>query len=124
MPEKARNVFFVFLGVTGLLLNRHYSGPYQKMVACYGGNICASFAVYFLIANLSFQIKGRRLWTAGTALAIVELFEVTNGFGIMTNTFDQTDLIANAVGVALALLVDAAATGYTRGKSKKTEKAL
>lgn len=117
MGEKTRNVLFVFLGVTGLLLNRHYSGPYQDIVACYGGNLCASFAVYFILSNLSFQIKGKRLWTAGMALAIVELFEVTNGFGIMTNTFDQMDLFANTIGVALALLVDTAASRSIRRKS-------
>ncbi|NLP10251.1 hypothetical protein GX408_07625 [bacterium] len=52
MREEAKNVFFVFLGVTGLLLNRQYCGPCQELVACYGGNICASFALYFMIANL------------------------------------------------------------------------
>ncbi|HPN35871.1 MAG TPA: hypothetical protein PK843_15255 [bacterium] len=117
MREKTRNVFFVFLGVMGLLLNRQYSGLYQDMAACYAGNICASFALYFVLSNLSFQIKGGRLWTAGMALAVVELFEVTNGFGIMTNTFDQTDLFANAVGVALALLIDTAASEASRRRS-------
>lgn len=117
MGEKTRNVIFVFLGVTGLLLNRQYSGPYQDRVACYGGNICASFALYFVLSNLSVPIKGRRLWTAGMALGIVELFEVTNGFGIMTNTFDQTDLFANAVGVVLALLVDTATSGSFHRRS-------
>jgi hypothetical protein len=36
----------------------------------------------------------------------VELFEITNGFGIMTNIYDTIDLFANLIGVILALTVD------------------
>lgn len=38
---------------------------------------------------------------------VVELFEVTNGFAVMHNTYDPVDLVANAAGVGLALAVDA-----------------
>jgi hypothetical protein len=44
---KARNVFFVLLGVAALLLKSHYSGPFVEIVHSYAGNIAASFAVYF-----------------------------------------------------------------------------
>lgn len=36
----------------------------------------------------------------------MELFEATNGFGVMTNTYDRFDFVANALGVALGVAVD------------------
>lgn len=45
--------------------------------------------------------------TAGMALLVAELFEATNGFGVMTNVYDPFDFAANAVGVGLALGLDA-----------------
>ncbi len=115
-----RTVFFVLLGVAGLLLKRHYSGPHPDVVHSYGGNVAASFAVYFIMSNvrlpLHFAVSGLRLplhpsngrlLTAAAALLVVELFEVTNGFGVMTNVYDPMDLVANVGGVALALAVDA-----------------
>ena len=42
------------------------------------------------------------------ALLVVELFELTDGFGIMTNVYDRFDLLANAAGVGLAYCVDVA----------------
>ncbi len=106
---RGRNVFFVLLGVAGLVLKPHYSGPHQNFVHSYGGNIAASFAAYFVVANLRLHLHSRygRLLTAAAALLVVELFEVTNGFGVMTNVYDPADLVANAAGVALALAVDA-----------------
>ena len=115
-----RTVFFVLLGVAGLVLKRHYSGPHPDVVHDYGGNVAASFAVYFVMSNmrvpLHFALSGLRLrlhpsygrlLTAAAALLVVELFEVTNGFGVMTNVYDPMDLVANVGGVALALAVDA-----------------
>jgi hypothetical protein len=104
-----RTVFFVLLGVAGLVLKRHYSGPHQDLVHSYGGNVTASFAVYFVVSNLHLHLHSRygRLLTAAAALLVVELFEVTNGFGVMTNVYDPVDLLANAGGVAFALAVDA-----------------
>ena len=115
-----RTVFFVLLGVAGLVLKRHYSGPLPDVVHNYGGNVAASFAVYFIMSNmrvpLHFALSGLRLHlhpsygrllTAAAALLVVELFEVTNGFGVMTNVYDPMDLVANVGGVALALAVDA-----------------
>lgn len=106
MLTKARNVFFALLGVTGLVLKRLYSGPYQETVLSYAGNVAASFAVYFVVANLPFPLRFRQLLAAGLALAVVELFEALNGFGVMANVYDPADFAANAVGVALALAVD------------------
>lgn len=103
---KARNVFFVLLGVAALVLKRHYSGPFVEIIHSYGGNVSASFAVYFVVRILTSGWRYGRLVTAGIALLVVELFEVTNGFGVMTNVYDSVDLVANAVGVVLALVLD------------------
>jgi hypothetical protein len=104
-----RNVFFVILGVVGLVLKGHYSGRWQVVIHSYGGNVAASFATYFVVSNLRppFHWRYGRLLTAAGALLVVELFEVTNGFGVMSNVYDPMDLVANAGGVALALAVDA-----------------
>ncbi|MBI5033278.1 MAG: hypothetical protein HZB51_22390 [Chloroflexi bacterium] len=47
-----------------------------------------------------------RVTIAVIALLVVEGFEFTNGFGIMTNVYDPFDYLANALGVALAYFVD------------------
>ena len=91
MRAKTRNVFFALLGVAGLVIGGHYSGPYREAVHSYGGNIAASFAVYYVVALLPLPPRFGKLLTAGLALAVVELFEVSNGFGVMTNVYDQVD---------------------------------
>lgn len=108
MLTKARNVVCVLLGAAGLVLKGRYSGPYEDLIRGYGGNIAASFAVYFLITLQFAHSRSRRLLTAALALAVVELFELLDGFGVMTNVYDRVDLAANAVGIALALAVDTA----------------
>jgi hypothetical protein len=115
MLGKARNVLFVLLGVAGLVFKRHYSGPDWEIVRSYGGNIAASFAAYFVITCLPFCSRFRRLLAGGLTLAVVELFEVSNGFGVMTNVYDRVDFAANAVGIALALAVDSM-TSPTSGR--------
>ncbi|MBK9092806.1 MAG: hypothetical protein IPM84_08520 [Anaerolineae bacterium] len=103
---KARNVFFVLLGVAALVLKRHYSGPFVEIIHSYSGNVSASFAVYFVVRILTSGWRYGRSVTAGIALLVVEFFEVTNGFGVMTNVYDSVDFVANAVGVVLALALD------------------
>ena len=44
---KTRSIAFVLLGVAALVLKRYYAGPLQGVVWEYGGNVTASFAVYF-----------------------------------------------------------------------------
>jgi len=104
--SKARNVSFVLLGVAALVLKRHYSGPFVEIIHSYTGNVSASFAVYFVVRLLTSGWRYGRLVTAGIALLVVELFEATNGFGVMTNVYDPVDFVANAVGVGLALVLD------------------
>ncbi|MGE5602682.1 MAG: hypothetical protein ACM30E_06500 [Nitrososphaerales archaeon] len=114
MRARTRNVFFALLGVVGLVLNGRYVGPYQEAVHSYGGNITASFAVYYVVALLPLPPRFGKLLTAGIALAVVELFEATDGFRVMTNVYDPVDFAANAVGIALALVVDIVTSGIGR----------
>lgn len=111
---KARNVFFVLLGVAALVLKRHYSGPFVEIVHSYAGNIAASFAVYFVVRISTSGWRYGRLVAAGIALLVVELFEAADGFGVMTNVYDPVDFLANAVGVVLALVLDTLAAPRRR----------
>jgi uncharacterized membrane protein len=104
--QKVRNVLFVLLGVLVLLLKHSYNGPALEIVKSYSGNLSISFAVYFLLCFSSDHWKQNKFITAIISLIIVELFEITNGFGIMTNTYDIIDLFANLIGIILALAVD------------------
>jgi hypothetical protein len=113
---KARNVLFILLGVAALVLKRHYSGPFVGIVHSYGGNIAASFAVYFVVRILTSGWRYGRLVTAGITLLIVELFEAADGFGVMTNVYDPVDFAANAVGVVLALALDTLAAPRRRNE--------
>jgi hypothetical protein len=105
---RMRKVGFVVLGVAVLVFKRHYSGPFEAGIHAYAANVAVSFAVYFNVLLVPVQVRYKQLWAAGFALAAVELFEVFDGFGIMTNVYDSLDLVANAVGVFLALVVDTA----------------
>ena len=111
---RMRDIVFIMLGVAVLVLKRHYSGPFEAVVYAYAGNVAVSFAVYFNahLGALLVPVKSsyKQLLAAGLALAAVELFEVFDGFGIMSNVYDSIDLVANAVGVMLALVVDTALT--------------
>lgn len=118
MTPKARNVFFVLLGVATLVLKRHYSGPFVEIVYSYSGNVSVSFAVYFVVRISTSDWKYEKLVTAGIALLVVELFEATNGFGVMTNVYDPGDFVANAVGVVLALALDILVSGQLETREK------
>lgn len=89
-----------------LLLKQIYNGPGKEIVQSYSGNLSISFAVYFLFSVSSDHWKENKFITAIISLTIVELFEITNGFGIMTNTYDTIDLFANLLGLILALILD------------------
>lgn len=65
--------------------------------------------MYGITALLPLASRFGKLSVAALALAVVELFEITGGFGVMTNVYDPVDLAANVVGVALALAADVAA---------------
>jgi hypothetical protein len=116
--EKLRYLLFILIGALVLLLKHNYSGPYTEMVKSYSGNIAVSFAVYFLICFYSVNWKKNRLINAVIALLIVEIFEITNGFGIMKNVFDAIDLLANLIGVSLAFGLDLLLNRNTSGNTK------
>ena len=121
--RKVRNVCFVLLGAAALVLKGQYSGPFAETVYSYGGNVTASFAVYFLVGILPIRLRFRRLLTAGIALLVVELFEALDGFGVMSNVHDLTDFAANAVGIGLALAIDTAASGISTRRFNRREPA-
>jgi hypothetical protein len=104
-----RRVILVLAGVAALLLKPAWHGPGSVLVHSYGGNVAASFAVTFLAALEAARWRLGRAAAAAAALLVVEAFELTDGFGVMSNVFDPLDLVANVVGVGLAVAVDAVA---------------
>ena len=116
LSYRARNTFFVLLGVTALVLKSRYSGSFSDVVFSYGGNVTASFSVYFIV-RLAPLGRLNRAASVVIALLIVELFEATNGFGVMTNIYDSFDFVANVLGVALAVAVDVFASHVSRNRT-------
>ena len=57
------------------------------------------------------------LMVTGLALLIVESFELTNGFGIMSNVYDPWDYLANAIGIGMAAGMDGASRRILRVKA-------
>jgi hypothetical protein len=113
----ALRLAFALLGV-GLLLVKHwYRGSLTDVVQSYGGNVTVSFAVYFIVAIAASRHGFGRIGAAAAALLAVQAFELTDGFGFMTNVFDPVDLLANLVGIAAALAVDLV---VTRRSGQKT----
>ncbi len=98
------------LGVVLLLAKHWCRGPLAGVVHSYGGNVTASFAVYFIVAIAASRHGFGRIATAAAALLAVEAFELTDGFGFMTNVVDPVDLLANLVGIAAALALDLVVT--------------
>ncbi len=134
----ARNVLFVLLGVAGLVLKGRYSGHASELVHSYGGNVAASFAAYFWAKLVTVTVAVRFLadgahreqvarsslpavLAAGLALLLVQLFEVFDGFGLMSNVYDRLDLAANTVGIAMAFAVDAAVVERRRHPEPRHE---
>jgi len=119
VSTRARSVALVLLGAAALVLKGQYSGPGLDLVHGYGGNVAASFAVYFLARLVTIRSSHPRAWAAGLALGAVELFEVLDGFGVMSNVYDRWDLAANAAGIGLAAALDAVIERISRGTSDR-----
>jgi glycopeptide antibiotics resistance protein len=111
-----RNVVLAVAGAAVLVLGSAYHGPFTEAFQAYAGNVAVSFALYFAALNATSRYRKPRLLAASLTLLAVELFEVTDGFGVMANTYDLIDLVANAAGVALAVIVDIATTGVLRSR--------
>jgi hypothetical protein len=110
-----RNLLMILVGVICLLLKHWIAKSLGDLAFSYVGNLSASFAVYFLISMLPIR-NMTWLMNAIIALLIVENFELTNGFGIMSNVYDPWDYLANIIGIGIAASVDVA--------SRRREKAL
>jgi len=116
---RTRNLLMILLGVSGLLLKRWFSGSFSELAYSYLGNFAVSYAVYFLV-TLAVESRINRAASALIALAVVEAFELTGGFGLMTNVYDPWDYLANALGVALAYLVDGISTRWILAASRES----
>lgn len=103
-----RNVALAVLGAAVLVLKSSYHGPLQDVVHAYAGNVAVSFALYFAAVNATTGLGRPRLIAASLTLLAVEIFEATNGFGVMENVYDPADFVANVAGVGLAVIVDIA----------------
>jgi hypothetical protein len=106
----ARNTLMAVLGAVLLVLKDRYSGPGFSLVHAYAGNFVASFAVYFIVSLAVHPFKRPRLVAALASLLAVSAFEITHGYGFMSNVYDPVDLLANATGIALAVIVDSASS--------------
>src|SRR5512143_2639993 len=113
---RLRDLLMILVGVACLLLKRWFAISLGDIAFSYVGNLSASFAVYFLV-TFAASPKLTRVMIAGTALLVVELFELTDGFGIITNVYDPIDYLANAIGVGVAYGVDAASIRLVRDKA-------
>lgn len=103
--SRTHDVLLVLAGMVGLLAKKWLAPALGGLTLSYFGNLAASFSVYFLV-RMALGAKFGRLAVAGIALAVVETFELTNGFGVMSNVYDPFDYPANALGIAAAILVD------------------
>jgi hypothetical protein len=101
-----RNVALAILGAAVLVLKSACRLPFEDALNAYAGNVAVSFALYFAAVNATSAFRRPRLIAAALTLLAVELFEVANGFGVMANVYDPADLIADAAGVGLAVIVD------------------
>lgn len=111
--QKIRNVIFILAGVILLVLKQKYNGSYLEFIISYLGNFSVSFAVYFIVQFSDNLWKANKVMTALIAIVIVSLFELTDGFGVMTNVYDKIDLLVNLVGVLLALVLDRFTARFT-----------
>lgn len=101
----ARNVLMILAGTAVLLMKGWFAESLGDLAHSYLGNLAVSFAVYFLV-SIAAGNRLSRFMIGVIALLVVEMFELTDGFKIMANVYDPVDYLANAVGVALATLVD------------------
>jgi len=109
----------ILIGTIALLSKSWFRASIGDLAHAYLGNLAASFAVYFLVANAAPR-RLHRIWTAVVALAVVEVFELTNGFGVMTNVYDPIDYLANCLGIALAYCVDLVSTRMMQSNSPRS----
>ena len=103
---RTRNTVLALAGAAVLVLKSRYSGPFDQVVRSYAGNFAVSFALLFAAVSGTQRTRRPRLAAALLTLFAVSVFELSDGFGFMANVYDPLDLIANAAGIGLAVLVD------------------
>jgi len=116
---RARDVLMVLAGVAGLLAKRWVAQTPGDLAQSYLGNLVVSFAVYFLV-SIAAGNRLNRFMIGIIALAVVEVFEWADGFKIMANVYDPFDYLANALGIALAYMVDVVSTRLIRANSRSS----
>jgi hypothetical protein len=114
---RTRYVLMVLAGVAGLLLKGWFAESLGDLADFYLGNLAVSFAVYFLV-SIAAGNRLSRLMIGVIALLVVQLFELTDGFKIMANVYDPFDYVANALGVAVAYLVDIVSARLVQANSR------
>ena len=115
-----RNVTFALIGAAALVLKHSYAGAGERFVNAYAGNFVVSFALYFALLGAVRRSRYPRLLAAVVVFAVVTIFEVTSGFGVMANVYDPFDIAANAAGIAFAVLVDLVSWRASTGSSRLT----
>jgi len=103
--EKTRYIIFILVGVLVSILKHKYDSPYVEFVKSYAGNFAVSLAVFFIFLFVLINLM-EQIFTAFITLLVVELFEITYAFSIITNTFDSNGIIVNILGVSEALGLD------------------
>ena len=106
---RARDLLMILAGVAGLLAKHWVAQTFGDLAQSYLGNLVVSFAVYFLV-SMAAGNRLNRFLISSIALAVVEAFEWADGFKIMANVYDPFDYLANALGIALAYVVDVVTT--------------
>lgn len=120
---KARNIALAVAGAAVLVFSASYSGPLERVVHSYAGNVAGTFALYFAVVSSTHRLGRRsRLVAALATLAVVTAFEITSGFGLTANAYDPLDLLANAAGVGLAVVVDVLSSRLLRGEGRDDAK--
>ena len=104
------------------MLKGQYSGPAHELVQSYGGNVTASFAVYFLAKRVTARSSLPHASAAAFAFMVVQLFEVLDEFGLMSNVYDRFDLVANTAGIALAITLDVILERMSGARSARLER--
>ena len=80
-------------------------------------SVAGTNTLTYLCLNAMDRLRRPRLTAALATLLAVEAFELTDGFGWMANVWDPIDLLANALGIAVALVADAATTSWLRSRT-------
>lgn len=113
-----RNVTLAVLGVVALVLRRSYAGAGELAVHAYAGNSFVSLALYFAVLGTVLRSRYPRLLAAVVVSAVVTVFEMTNGSGVMANVYDPLDITDNAAGIGFAVLVDKVSWRFLTGSSQ------